>query len=181
MVRVKPGGVRLRVWRHLHSDRQAEALMCQEPCCAHLECRLDKRHCRVLCQLAAADTQVFHVERLLKERTGVGGRQQFLVRWAGYTAEYDSWEFEENIIAGAEALITQLRGGVPPTPVLPPTPYVVPRRRAGSKRIALTGSLEHWTKERRCTPSGRKYDVYNSPQGKQFFSRVAAIREAEMG
>ena len=57
-----------------------------------------------------AGDDVYLVERLLQERTR-RGRQQFLVRWAGYSEAHDSWEEEANIIRGSEALIAQLRYG----------------------------------------------------------------------
>ena len=53
---------------------------------------------------------VYRVERLLEERAGERGCQ-FLVRWAGYTSDHDTWEHEEDIVAGAKGLIAQLRNG----------------------------------------------------------------------
>jgi len=38
----------------------------------------------------------FKVERILNKRT-VWGKEKFLVRWKGYTAEEDMWESKENL------------------------------------------------------------------------------------
>ena len=48
----------------------------------------------------------------------------------------------------------------------------------GSKRVPLSGILSGWTREDRCTAAGRKYPVYYSPDGSQYFSKVAAERAA---
>ena len=39
------------------------------------------------------DDDTYRVERVLAEKNG-----RFLVRWAGYSAKYDTWEPEENFI-----------------------------------------------------------------------------------
>jgi len=38
----------------------------------------------------------FEVEKILNKRV-VRGKEKFLVRWKGYTAEGDTWESRENL------------------------------------------------------------------------------------
>ena len=45
-----------------------------------------------------------------------------------------------------------------------------------SKRIQLSGILNGWTKELRCTANGRKYDIFYDPDGKPHPSRISAER-----
>ena len=38
----------------------------------------------------------FKIEKILNKRT-IRGKEKFLVRWKGYTAEEDTWENRENL------------------------------------------------------------------------------------
>ena len=42
------------------------------------------------------EEEEFEVEKILNKRT-VRGKEKFLVRWKGYTAEEDTWENRENL------------------------------------------------------------------------------------
>jgi len=42
------------------------------------------------------EVEEFEVEKILNKRT-VRGKEKFLVRWKGYTAEEDTWENRENL------------------------------------------------------------------------------------
>ena len=63
--------------------------------------------------------------------------------------------------------------------------YTVPQtprpKMAGSRRNTMTGDLDGWVCERRCTANGRKYDVFFNPEGQQFVSRAAALRSIGLG
>ena len=34
---------------------------------------------------------VFEVDAILDEKTGVGGKKLFLVKWKGFTAKFNTW------------------------------------------------------------------------------------------
>ena len=74
----------------------------------------------------------FPVDRLLNHRSRDSGVREYLIRWSGYSPEFDSWEPETNI---SPDLIGQYWGlpsasNSPSTPSLAPTPqnatYTVP-------------------------------------------------------
>ena len=45
-----------------------------------------------------------------------------------------------------------------------------------SKRVLLTGELEGWEREDRCTAMGRRYSIWIGPCGTALMSRVQALR-----
>jgi len=51
------------------------------------------------------DPEVYHAERIVGKRTR-RGRVEYLVRWRGYTDEDDTWEPRENLMAGADRMIS---------------------------------------------------------------------------
>ena len=51
------------------------------------------------------DNEAWEVESVLNDRT-VNGQRQYLVRWAGYSPDWDQWEPEENL-EGARDLVRQ--------------------------------------------------------------------------
>ena len=63
-----------------------------------------------------------------------------------------------------------------PCPAAQPSARKDLPRLARSKQFALTGALEGWVVEKRCTANGRRYEMFISPAGRQFPSRVAAER-----
>ena len=52
-------------------------------------------------------------------------------------------------------------------------------RRKRSKRVRLTGALDGWEREDRCTSSGRKYSVWIGPRGTALTSLVQVMRWCE--
>ena len=42
--------------------------------------------------------ETYTVESILKERKTAGGKLEFLVKWAGYTHEHNTWEPKRNLI-----------------------------------------------------------------------------------
>ena len=51
------------------------------------------------------DTETWEVESVLNDRT-VDGQQQYLIRWAGYSPDWDQWEPETNL-EGAKDLVKE--------------------------------------------------------------------------
>ncbi|KAH7883814.1 hypothetical protein F5I97DRAFT_1895879 [Phlebopus sp. FC_14] len=43
------------------------------------------------------DEEVYHVEVITKARVGDEGQWEYLVKWAGYDSDDDSWEPAENV------------------------------------------------------------------------------------
>ena len=64
------------------------------------------------CELDEDGEELFAIERILDHRTIPKGRikngaRQYLIRWQGFHAEWDSWEPEENIAVSEGGLTIQ--------------------------------------------------------------------------
>jgi hypothetical protein len=130
MVRTKPRGIRLHVWKSLSEEERQEALSCPD--------RVQQRDVLKRLSILQAGRAIYNT---LHDVTG----------------------------RGAE-------GNQPPrSPV-----KKVHRKLPGSKSIRLHGTLEGWTREDRCTATGRQYSVFFSPLGVPHVSRASALRSFEV-
>ena len=53
------------------------------------------------------DESDYEVSHIVNEDCSNPNQRKFLVRWLGYTPEYDSWEPEQNLIPGALEVIKE--------------------------------------------------------------------------
>ena len=64
-------------------------------------------------QILEEDGEQYEVEKVLDSRM-VRGQQQYLIRWKGYTPEFDTWEPEANL-KGAERKLKEFKEGTTAT------------------------------------------------------------------
>ena len=89
-------------------------------------------------------------------------------RWALFDAFEEQYRATAAEAAAAAAAARPAKSSrAPPAGRRPPP---------GATRVALKGELEGWYHEARTTNTGRNYSVFLSPDGRQFFSRVACLR-----
>ena len=55
-------------------------------------------HEQELFKVIVDENPKFHrIERILRTRVNRGGVEEYLIRWAGYPAAFDSWEPKQNL------------------------------------------------------------------------------------
>ena len=118
---------------------------------------------------------LFQVEAILGRRLAQGGEPQYLVRWAGYTPEDDSWESWVQLGA-CIAVVTQYHAAEFAKAVSPKQEFAFGCPAADACKT--DADLPGWRILAKRTGSGREYRTYFGPLGEHVRSRSLAIQLA---